>query len=217
MRADYRRIPIWETKRRIGALGKFVKLLSEYANLLQPSANHWTDEQTSDTQQEISSKRVGLDLECLAISRIVQGADISLVFNWTPLPIVGGYEHRVNLITDMFQLQKHGTGLDALLDVLIQAMGVYQHDVAAAWVRTLNPFYWVSLPIEWVSYLPFRIVGFLGGDVARASDSFFGRLLQGTLMLGQTILAYLAIAEKLGLLGSLRGYFLTVFRTVVGP
>lgn len=207
MRADYRRIPIWETNRRIGALGKFVKLLSEYANLLQPSANHWTDEQTSDTQQEISSKRVGLNLECLAISRIVQGADISPVVIWTPPPIVGGYEHRVNLITDMFQLEKHGIGLDALSDVLIRAMGVYQHDLTAAWVRTLNPFFWVSLPIEWVSYLPFRAIGFLGWNTDQASDSLLGRTVQGVLVLGQTIAVYLGIAESLGLLTVLKRFF----------
>lgn len=217
MRADYRRIPIWETNRRIDALDNYVRLVAEYAKLTHASNGGGTQEQTSAIQQQLSTKRMSLDLRLQEVQRIVQGAGISPTVIWTPPPVVGGCPQRVNLIADMFQLQKHGISLDALADILLQAMGLYQQSKVAAWLRTFNPFYWISVPIEWVSYLPFRMVGFLGGDAARASDSFFGRLLQGTLMLGQTILAYLAIAEKLGLLGSLRGYFLTVFRTVVGP
>lgn len=209
MRADYRRIPIWETNRRIETLNRYVRLLAEYAKLA-------AEEQMGAPQQQLSTKRMSLDLRLQEVQRIVQGAGISPTFIWTPPSVVGGYSQQVNLIADMFQLQKHGIGLDALADILLQAMGVYQQDKFAAWFRTLNPFYWISVPIEWISYLPFRVVGFLGGDAVRASDSFFGRLLQGTLMLGQTILAYLTIAEKLGLLDFLRGYFLTVFRTVVG-
>lgn len=212
MHADYRRIPVWETNRRIRVLKEYIRLVAEYATLSSKSEDFETREQADTTRQQLSARRMDLDIQLQNAEHVVQGSGISPLVTWSPPPMVGGYPHQVDLMADMFQLEQHGIDFSALSDVLLRAMGVYQQDKTAAWLRTLNPFYWISVPIEWASYLPFRIIGFLGQDADRASQSLLGRTIQGVLVLGQTVAVYLGIAEKFGLLQVLKRFLQDVFR-----
>lgn len=179
--------------------------------LSRQSRGSETPDEVDATSRRLSKTRMSLDLQLQYVKRIVHRADVPTTVIWTPPAVGGGYQQRIDLVSDLFHLQRYGIDLDAPCDVLLQAMGVYQHDGTSAWIRTLNPLYWIGQVIDWIAQIPFRLFGFLGGDAERLSKSLFGRLLEALLKLTQVVLTFLSIAEKLGLLDFFRNLVLKLF------
>jgi hypothetical protein len=98
---------------------------------------------------------------------------------------------RVNVIAEAFRLHRHGIGREELLDVLDRALDVYRRDRASAWVRTLNPLYWVDMGLSLLEVLPFLPLIPLRRDWRRAARSRGGRTLRLLLRVG--VLAGLAV------------------------
>jgi hypothetical protein len=69
---------------------------------------------------------------------------------------------QVNLLEAAFQLDRFDLTRDDLFGLLDAAGVVHARESRAAWIRTVNPFYWLDMTLavlEVVPFLPLRLVG----------------------------------------------------------
>ena len=77
----------------------------------------------------------------------------------------------IDLLENLFRLHQHRVSPQILLDYVDRAIGVYKDDRSRAWMRTINPFYWLNLLLECTARLPFFVLGSMGLDRARMEAS----------------------------------------------
>jgi hypothetical protein len=94
-------------------------------------------------------------------------------------PTAAGYEEGVYLVDNIFNLHQLKISPQTLLDYVERAIGVYGDDRFKSLVRTLNPLFWLSMVLDYISGLPFAILGALGFNRSKMEDGSCGRFLKG--------------------------------------
>lgn len=192
---NYKNITCWENKRRHTMLSRFHDLLITYFSHSQRGQLGSRAE-----TEPVQRARAEINLMINDISAIVHAADTSILITWTPPPVIGGRIQRVDLLTNVFGLDRFGVPPSNLVDQILRAIGVYQSDRKRSIIRTINPLWWTKNIIIWVSRFPFSIFGAAGFDVKRAEQSVIGRLVKGILIAITTVASILVIADLLGAL-----------------
>lgn len=190
----YKKIPIWENRKRLKLLKEFRNLVITYFNnikidLFNPIEN----------QQAIETRRQ-INLLIDKVHFIVISAGILPVIYYTPPPAVGGLAGDIDLIYNIFNLHRFQIKPQYLLDFIDRAIGVYENDKLNALLRTLNPLFWISLILDYIVSLPFKFIGKIGFNQNKIESSIVGRLIKGALYLITVFAAFLTILEKLGYL-----------------
>jgi hypothetical protein len=80
----------------------------------------------------------------------------------------------VNVIAAAFVLDRHNLRHEDLLGVLQVALGHHRNAKGAAWLRTVNPFYWLDMTLSVAEILPFLPIRLVGRDVGPAMNSVAG-------------------------------------------
>ena len=190
----YKDIIYWENKRRQTMLIRFHELLITYFNNLR-------NELRSRVETEPAQRaRAEINLMISEISAIVRAAGISTSITWSPPPAIGGRIHSVDLLIEVFDLDRFQVPQNLLFDQIIRTIGVYKSDNRRSIIRTINPLWWTKNIIIWVSRIPFSIFGAAGFDANRAEQSVIGRLVKGILIAITTMASVLVIADLLGAL-----------------
>ena len=106
----------------------------------------------------------------------------------------------IDLLENLFRLHQHRVSSQILLDYVDRAIGVYKDDRSRAWMRTINPFYWLNLLLECTARLPFFVLGSMGLDRARMEASSLGRFFKGSLRVAALLALLFGTVHYLGYL-----------------
>jgi len=119
---------------------------------------------------------------------------------YSPPPAIGGIAGWIGVVNNIFNLHSLEIDHRHLIDFIERSIGIYKRDKIKAFLRTINPFYWIVLLLDFIVSIPFKILGKLGFNQEKLESSFFGKLIKGVLYLVTVFAAFLTILEKLGYL-----------------
>ena len=198
---SYRNITVWENKRRSEKLAEFRTLVISYF-----------DHVHGDTEASgVQAAKLRYRINCILsdVGAIITASDQTTRVEWLyGAPAVGYKRATIDIIQDMFMLPEESKEelQFHMLDVVDRAAGTYSEDHRRALVRTLNPLWWFSRALSFVTYLPFALMGLSGFDSRRAQRSLAGRvvrLLVALIILGGAVFTILQALYTMGVISSL--------------
>lgn len=192
---NYKDITCWENKRRHATLSRFHNLLITYFSHSQ-SGQFGSRVETEPAQHA----RTEINLMISDIGAIVHAADTSTIITWTPAPAIGGLIQRVDLLANVFGLDRFDVPPTYLVDYILRAIGVYQSDKRRSIIRTINPLWWIKNIVIYISRFPFSIFSAAGFNMERAEQSVIGKIVKSILIAITTAASVLVIADLLGAL-----------------
>jgi hypothetical protein len=190
----YRRIPIWENRRRRRVLALFKTSLEEFALNYDPGPMR--HERRDHSKAEAA--RVQINRILHHASDIIEAAGVNPVVVWSPPPVVGGRPQEIDVVLNVFNLERYLIPFSPLYDYIERALGIYEHDERAAAVRTVNPIYWLGRVFDYVSRLPFIALSRAGFDAGSIEDSLVGRLFRFTVYVVGGLASLVTILEFAG-------------------
>ena len=174
MMSPYKDIPIWENSRRMRILKGFQDDAVTYFN--NSRRNQITQELFEEPVARKARRRINLTIEQVRLVILATSIDPDVTLR--PQSEAGECEHKVDLISDLFMLDRFQISADHAVDRIERAIGVYQSDRSASFRRTLNPLWWLYRTLRWFTRIPFAILGAIGFDKARAEASILGKFLK---------------------------------------
>ena len=175
----YTKILIWENQRRLNKLIEFRNLVIEYFNNIDVE---WISDRRIESQAA-QVARGKINRIMAEIHSIILHSGTVPVLTIDPPPAVGGYRANVDLIQNIFMLDKFYIGEEVhreandILDFVDRAIGIYESNHKSALVRMFNPFFYLGLVFDAISDLPFMAIGKLGFDRQKAEASAIGKLV----------------------------------------
>lgn len=196
----YFKIPVWEAKSRLTFLQTFYVDVVAYFN---NSKAEWMVSGRIEQDEAVDARR-RINLTLQKARRVISSSGVSSTINYQPPPAVGGYVQNVDVILNIFNIGQFQIPPETVTGILEQSIGVYTDEVAAAWKRTLNPFWWIGRFLAWFARIPFAVLRSAGFDADRAENSIGGKLV--TLITGAIplVAALLTIVHRLGYLEELK-------------
>jgi len=134
------------------------------------------------------------------VHKVVILTNVNPAVFYTPPPAIGGYATNVDLVINIFNLQRFQINPQSLIDCIDRAIGVYENDFIPSFLRTINPFYWFLCILDYIVSLPFALIGKLGFNQQKIETSFFGKLFKIIIQLILGTAAFLTILDKTGYL-----------------
>jgi hypothetical protein len=110
-----------------------------------------------------------------------------------------GFAAEINLITNLFNLDRQRIPVSKAFDFLDRAIGDYQRLETKLRRQSWNPFYWIRLGFFTLLSLPFRILGAAGFDARALEQSLIGRIFKAVEALVIFLAALLTVLHLLGL------------------
>lgn len=200
----YKRIPIWENRKRVDFLVEFKKLVCDYFNNVR-RADWSLNIIENETAKQIRNK---INIKLHKAHFIVVAAGVNSSVFYTPPPSVGGLAGNIDVILNIFHLHLYSNiKPQEALDIIDRAIGIYEDDEKSSLFRTFNPFFWLSLVLDYTVSLPFKILGKFGLNQEKIEDSALGKMIKGILYLILVVAAFLEILDKLGFLASFNLWF----------
>ena len=185
---SYRNIPLWENTWRLRVLGEF---RNDVVSYFDNSKYEWMYERRiEEADAEQARQRINSTLD--QAQRIIAAAGISELITWTPPPAVGGNVQQIHVFLNLFELHRFHIEPQYAVDLIERALGVYQSDSRAAFLRTINPFWWLFRGFLWFARFPFVALGAVGFDAGRAEGSVVGKIIKVLLLATSTVLTSLA-------------------------
>jgi hypothetical protein len=192
----YNKIPIWENKRRIEVLGKFRELILAYYNNVKYVDRFISSDPVEN--EKAANIRVQINLMLNEARNAILLAGVRPNITYTPPPVIGGYVRDIDVVLNVFMLHSYGIRPTGLTDFIEIATGIYQNDAPRAFLRTINPLFWIGRVFDYIASLPFVLLGRIGFDRNKAESSALGRMVKGILYLIQVFAAALTILQLLG-------------------
>lgn len=206
-----RAITIWENTRRIHALAHFSQLVRDYYSHLH--SDGLGDIYEDDTAATV---RTQMNLVLDRIHSIICLAGVDPCIMYTPPPVVGGYVKEIDPVLNIFRLHRYDMGASEVTDFVDRARGVYEQNSKAAFIRSMNPVFWLSCLFQWLIGLPLQLLEGAGVRTSRIESHPIVVFCRGFLfVLGWLITAasgLLVINEKTGLLDCLGASLRNSFR-----
>ena len=191
---SYRHISLWENSRRLRVLEEFRNDVVSYFNNSSPLGIG--EGRREGTEAVQARQRINLTVP--QAHHIIEAAGIAPSMRWMPPRMMGGHVQQINLLLNLFELDRFQIPSQNAVDFIERAIGVYQSDRMAAIRRTINPFWWLFRGLLWFARIPFVVLGAVGFDAARMERSVLGRFFKAILTL---LLATSALLKILNLLG----------------
>jgi len=192
----YNQITIWDNKKRVEALNRFKILLVAYFQ-----------ENKSRSDNEL---RATINRKKNQIFKIVIAAGIS------PGKMSGTHGSvitpNVNVIRNVFDLNKYGLNPIVAIDIIDEAAGVYLEDQKMATVRTFNPLFWFGLLVDKIATFPFILLFKLGFDSEKIEASMLGKFIKGVIQLVFFAASFLTALYYIGWLDSFKMALGEIFR-----
>jgi hypothetical protein len=198
----YTEIPIWENKRRLRKLFEFRKLFTVYFNNSQITRLG----REMIEEKEAQEARVEINRMIDDVHAIIVNSGVNPVLRWTAPATIGGFVRDIDLIMSIFQIHRHQITPNNALDFIDRAIGVYESDRRRALARTVNPFFYLRIMLDWLADLPFRFIGRLGFSKEKAESSIIGRALKGIIQLITLLASVLTILQLSGGLDLIKKY-----------
>jgi len=202
----YKCIPYWENASRIKTLRCFLSLVNEYQNSLT-KVSFLEVRENAVSQKKRSEINTRLD----KAHSIILASGCDSIAHYAPPAATGGLAGSIDLIHNMFNLPRMQVSYQQITDLIERSIGIYEADSSKAFARTINPFFWLGLILDFISELPFIFLGKIGFDQKKVEGSWLGRIVKGVLYLVTVFAAFLTILEKLGCLEQFKVWLLKRF------
>jgi len=194
--AHFKRLTIFQNLRSIRTLKKFKKLAERYfANV-----DYGTYGLTVVEKPKAKGIRSKLNLMLERVKRVLSAAEVCPDICDASRPTAAGYEEGIYLVDNIFNLHQLKIAPQTLLDYVERAIGVYRDDKFKSLVRTVNPLFWLSISLDFISSLPFAILGVLGFNRSKMEDCLFGKFLKGCFRIAVVVTVLLVILHHQGYL-----------------
>lgn len=188
----YTKILPSENQRRLERLAEFRELVIEYFN---NSEYRWLAEGRIEGHQAREA-RTNINRMLDEINTIIVLSGVSASIRHVPAPSIGGYIHNINLILNVFNLDRFNCGPNNVLDIVDRSMGIYISNQRAAQIRLFNPGYYFLMCLDWIASMPFFVIGKLGFDRYKAERSMVGRMFKFVIVFGGGIASIRAAAPQ---------------------
>lgn len=192
----YTKILPRENKKRLDKLAVFRELVIEYFN---NSHAEWMDNERIE-QPRAEEARVEINRMSDTIHATILYAGINPSIRYTPPPAVGGYIQNIDLVQNIFSLQRFQVGPKYLLDFIDRAIGIYENNARPAFLRSMNPFFYLGLVFDLVAGVPFALIGRAGFNRKKAEASLAGRMIKGTIYIITALASLLTVLQLLDFL-----------------
>ena len=152
--------------------------------------------------EESAAKDAKRDLNRLRdeIHSIILNSEMDPSFSWTRPAAAGGNDTEIDLIENLFNLDQFDIGPSNVLGIIDKTIGQHDSNRKSAFIRTLNPFFYIGVALDTISDLPFIFVGLFGFNRKKIRTSAIGRPIKAILYLTTIIAALLAILHFSGFL-----------------
>jgi hypothetical protein len=191
-----KKLTVFSVIKRIAMLETFLLLSQGYFNSLVVSS--FGESAETNVSMDFRSQLNGLVGK---VEYYVSESDTSDTYHYRAAPVAGGYQQRVPLIQNIFALRQNQISPTILFDTLERAIADYRDDLPYAWIRTFNPFYWISVAIHALVVLPFKLLTSSGFDGDSAQHSYVGKIIM--LILNAALYLITILSGTATILGSL--------------
>lgn len=195
----FNKLFIWENK-------KHLKILKDYrCDIVEYFKNVDYSYYSGPVENEKAIKlRQKINMESGAVLTALEVATVEPVITYSPPPAVGGLAGDINTVKNIFNLHNFQMSSQEVLDFVDQAIGIYKTDYFKSYLRTFNPFHWLTLLILEIIRIPFYILGAVGFNRAKIETSFIGRLSKGIAFLLGLLLTIVQLSEKFGVIDTIK-------------
>jgi hypothetical protein len=183
----------WECKRRLNTLREFRQLVVTYIR--------GGGVTTLGRRVETPDSRAARDAINLRMGDAVKSCVLighSLTLYYSPPPVSGGLTGQINIVENLFQLDRFRIPYSKVLDLLDRAIGDYERSRAKLRRQSFNPFYWVWIGFTSLLSAPFSILTAAGFNGRAAEQSLLGKLIKAV---EGFVLFLAALLHSLSLLG----------------
>jgi hypothetical protein len=171
----HKRMTIFQNFQCIRTLKKFKKLAERYFE----NVDYGSYGLTAVEKPKAKTIRSQLNLMLERVKRALSSVEIRPDICNDSRLTAPEYEEGVYLVDNIFNLHQLKISPQTLLDYVERAIGVYRDDKFKSLIRTLNPLFWLSIVLDYISSLPFAILGALGFKRSKIEDSSFGKFFKG--------------------------------------
>jgi len=166
---------IFQNLECLRTLNKFRKLAERYFE----NVDYGSYGLTAVEKPEAKAIRSRLNLMSERAKRAMFSAEVSPDICDASRPTAAGYEEGLYLVDNIFNLPQLKIFPKTLLDYVEKAIGVYRDDRFKSLIRTLNPLFWLSVVLDYISSIPFAILGSLGFNRSKIENGCLGRFSKG--------------------------------------
>ena len=190
------RVPIWLNLRRRRELERLRALLVQYFGSVTHEAFPFRVIESPDS----AALRSEIEPELSHCIEVVRATARVPLIRLVPAERTGRVM-QVNLLSVVFELDRHSLDTAQVFEVLDAALEIYRADTSRAAVRTLNPLYWVDMTLALFEVLPFMVLRRFGVDSGRAARSGAGVALRVVVRLAVLAGLVLFVLTAVGLRG----------------
>lgn len=178
-RLPRRRIPIWISWSRRRLLTSFREALAGYYESLDYEAFPFRARETERSR----AVREELDEKLDRVVTVVRLSGGPSLHRQAPGEEEGSVV-RVNVLEAAFELDRHTIPAEEALRILDEARRSYEMDRHRAWLRTVNPLYWIDRLMGLMEGLPFLLLAKAGVSPRRVARSVPGHMVRAGFRLG---------------------------------
>ena len=185
----------WECKKRLERLKEFRALITEYfqtVGRMSGSGRLVPNEASVPIRKEINERMKDVLDSCHLVRE-----DMTVFYS--PPPLLGGYQGRLNLLLELFELRdSYHLPIARATDGLDRVIGEYERKAKWLFRQIFNPFFWLHWGFVKIVRLPFQILGAAGFDSARLENSLAGKIVKATVGFISFFAALLTVLQTLG-------------------
>jgi hypothetical protein len=167
----------WECVHRLQTLKEFRRQIETYMahseawerRYRRPEGNCPTDHIGEQSREKINQM-------IPKVSHFLFEAGAYPTVSWRDAPAAGGSKYEIDIIQNIFGLNRFEIPLRVVIDHIERGIGYYQNDLVGSLLRTVNPFWWLERLVAAIIRIPFRIVEWAGYDSDKAEESAGGKL-----------------------------------------
>jgi hypothetical protein len=198
----------WECKRRLQDLQDFRNLLASYFDSLSKVTSGARTRKVETSESEQVRNAINLRLQDAVVCCELVGETVTVFYS--PPPALGGFQGRLNLLREVFNLREYHITPDRIFDSLDRAIGEYERRKRQLYRRMFSPFFWLKLALVKIIEIPFQILGAAGFDAAKMENSLAGKTVKAIVGFVAFAAALLTILQILGWLGPVTRFVHTI-------
>ncbi len=184
---DIHSLVIWEVRRRISLLAEFRELASAYDKGTFMAIDRGLEIVENKVARDARGKLN--DIYCVAREAILEAGLTPDISYMNQLANVQG---DIDLISNMYLLKGFSDEMPSLLvDLIEKATGKYKREVVSAWIRTLNPLWWLFRLFSFIFSIPVLLLASAGYDAAQQDKN---PAFRGIRLIWAFIIAVLTLA-----------------------
>lgn len=199
----YKRITYLENRKRVNLLHEFRDYCTKYFN---ESTTDYIGNNRIDTDKEREA-RLKINRLLFQVHSIILASGVNSDLIYSRPPAAGGQTYYIDILMNIFNIQKYEMGPEIIFDILDQSIGLYERDFKSSKIRTFNPFFWIIVVIGIIAEIPFNLLSLLGFNKTKMENTILGRIIKGLFEIVIFISSFLTILHLLGILDKLKHFY----------